>query len=368
MHQPSLISKVLLSFADNFAEHHHDLSALLLTPDKHLWLGSDEASTIERLSFIDNENFGEHKQFRVAEFFDLPAPEDEEIDIEGLAYSDYYLWLIGSHSYKRKKPKPDKSDAQNIKRLTKVKSEANRYIIGRIPLVDGELIRECPHPENPNVQLSAGKLQVTPQGNLLMEALANDPHLGFFVTAEIPGKDNGFDIEGIEICQNRIFLGLRGPVLRGWAIILEIELQSNLPGLLDLKYLGVSGEKYKKHFIYLNGLGIRDLCWDNQDLLILAGPTMDLDGPVTIYRLQNGLNLDENVLNYPQAVLDIPYGKGNNHAEGITLFEGITGGRSKRQLCGRSLLVVHDSPAENRLQGQASIIADVFQLTVNSEQ
>jgi len=361
MHHPSLISKILLSFADNFAEHHKDLSALLLTPEKHLWLGSDEASTIERLSFIDDKNFGEHKQFRVAEFFDLPASEDEEIDIEGLAYSDYYLWLIGSHSYKRKKPKPHKSDEENIKRLTKVKSEANRYIIGRIPLVDGELIAECTHPENPKLKLSAGKLQVTNQGNLLMEALANDSHLGFFVKAEIPGKDNGFDIEGIEICQNRIFLGLRGPVLRGWAIILEIELQeSNLPGLLDLKYLGKSGEKYKKHFIYLNGLGIRDLCWDNQDLLILAGPTMDLDGPVTVYRLEDGVNLDENALNYPQPVLDIPYGEGEDHAEGITLFEGITGIKS--------LLVVHDSPAENRLQCKANIIADVLQLAVNSEQ
>ena len=40
------------------------------------------------------------------------------------------------------------------------------------------------------------------------------------------------------------------------AIILEIELQeTNLSGLLDLKYLGRSGEKYKKHFIYLDIAG-----------------------------------------------------------------------------------------------------------------
>jgi hypothetical protein len=32
-----------------------------------------------------------------------------------------------------------------------------------------------------------------------MEALKIDSHLGFFATAKIPGKDNGFDIEGIEI-------------------------------------------------------------------------------------------------------------------------------------------------------------------------
>ncbi|MEM9926496.1 MAG: DUF3616 domain-containing protein [Cyanobacteria bacterium P01_D01_bin.50] len=355
MHHSPLISQILLSFDDNFAEHHQDLSALLLTYKKHLWLGSDEGSSIERLSFIDEKNFGEHKQFQVADFFDLPASVKEEIDIEGLAYRDYYLWVIGSHSYKRKKPKSNKSDEENIKRLAKVKSEANRYIIGRIPLVDGELIPECAHPQNPKVQLSAGKLQVTTNGNLLMEALANDPHLGFFVKAEIPGKDNGFDIEGIEVYQNRILLGLRGPVLRGWAIILEIELQeSNCRGLLDLKYLGKSGEKYKKHFIYLNGLGIRDLCWDNEDLLILAGPTMDLDGPVTVYRLHDGSKLVENVLTYPEPILDIPYGKGKDRAEGITIYESICGERS--------LLVVHDSPSENRLQGKASIIADVLRL------
>ena len=355
MHNKSLISKILLSFSDNFAKYYQDLSGLLLTPEKHLWLGSDETSTIERLSFIDDGNFGEHKQFRVAEFFDLPGSEDEEIDIEGLAYSDYYLWLIGSHSYKRKKPKAEKSDKENIKRLTKVKSEANRYIIGRIPLVNGELIPKCCHPEKPNQNLTAAKLEITNQGNQLMEALANDAHLGFFVTAEIPGKENGFDIEGIAIYQNRIFLGLRGPVLRGWAIILEIELQeSNCQALLDLKHLKKSGEKYKKHFIDLNGLGIRDLCWDNQDLLILAGPTMDLDAPIKVYRLQDGINLDEKVMNYPQPILDIPYGKSSDRAEGITLYESI---------CGvHSLLVVYDSPAKNRLQGKASITADIFRL------
>ena len=55
------------------------------------------------------------------------------------------------------------------------------------------------------------------------------------------------------------------------AIIWEIELQeSNCSGLLDLKYPERSGDKYKNHFIYLDGLGIRDL-------LIRSGSTMDLE-------------------------------------------------------------------------------------------
>jgi len=28
-----------------------------------------------------------------------------------------------------------------------------------------------------------------------MDALANDPHLGYFVGAKIPGKENGFDMK-----------------------------------------------------------------------------------------------------------------------------------------------------------------------------
>ncbi|KOP23747.1 hypothetical protein AMR41_24780 [Hapalosiphon sp. MRB220] len=347
-----LLNKVLLTFPDSFKKDREDLSAVMLTPEKHLWFGSDETSTIERLSYIDANNFGEHKQFRVAEFIDLPAPEDEEIDIEGIEYSDNYLWIIGSHSWKRKKPKPDKSDIENIQRLAKIKSEANRYILARIPLVNGELQKSCAHPEDASVQLTAAKLQLTESENVLMEVLKDDPHLGFFVTAKIPGKDNGFDIEGIAVYQNRIFLGLRGPVLRGWAVILEIEVELSQAGELSLKPIAKKDQCYKKYFVFLNGLGIRDLHLADQDLLILAGPTMDLDGPVQVYRLEINTNLQDDILHYPKYVQDIPFGKQNDHAEGITLFEDIIGTPS--------LLVVYDSPAKTRLVGDGGVIADVF--------
>jgi hypothetical protein len=36
--------------------------------------------------------------------------QTKEIDVEGLAYADDYLWVVGSHSTKRKKPKPDKKN------------------------------------------------------------------------------------------------------------------------------------------------------------------------------------------------------------------------------------------------------------------
>ncbi|MBW4664929.1 MAG: DUF3616 domain-containing protein [Chroococcus sp. CMT-3BRIN-NPC107] len=341
-------NKVTLKFTDKFQEHRQDISAIRLTLDNHLWLGSDETSTIERLSFVDDGTYANHRHFNVADFINLPAPADEEIDIEGLAYSDYYLWFVGSHSWKRKQPKSDKTDEKNIKRLTKLESEPNRYLIGRIPLINGELVKAATHPEKPEIQLTAAKLEVTKRGNLLMDALVNDAHLGVFVQATIPGKENGFDIEGLAVYGERIFLGLRGPVLRGWAVMLEIEIEAKGTDLLKLK----KGQ-YKKYFINLNGLGIRDLCLDGENLLILAGPTMDLDGPVRVYRLEAIAELQENVLHKPTQILEIPYGNGNEHAEGMTL---ITNTETP------SILVVYDSPASERLVGESDVMADVFKL------
>jgi len=353
-HSTSGRDRILLKFQDSFKDDRKNLSAALLFPKQHLWLGSDETSTIERLTFVAQQNcFAEHHTFYVRDFIELPKPEDEEIDIEGLAYHDYYLWLVGSHSWKRKKPKPKHTDVENIARLTEIKTEENRYIIGRIPLVDGNLRQSCPHPEDPEVTLTAAKLKLIDGGNMLMEALASDPHLGDFVKTNIPGKDNGFDVEGIAIYQQKIFLGLRGPVLRGWAIILELELElDDDENTLKLKQIGTEKKLYKKHFVYLNGLGIRDLHIDEKDFLILAGPTMDLDGPVRVYRWQNGVNIAENTLSYPEVMLEIPYGTGDDHPEGMIMFDEYTQTPS--------LLVIYDAPAAARLDGKGGVWADIF--------
>ncbi len=79
-----------------------------------------------------------------------------------------------------------------------------------------------------------------------------------------------------------------------------------------------------------------------------------LDGKVQVYRLRNGVNMRENVLNNPQLLLDLPYGNGNDRPEGITLFQDVTGVSS--------LLVVYDAPAEDRLLDNSGVMADVFSL------
>jgi hypothetical protein len=180
--------------------------------------------------------------------------------------------------------------------------------------------------------------------------------LGSFLA--IPGKDNGFDIEGLAVAGERLFIGLRGPVLRGWAVILEVELKEDneQPSTLRLKAIGPNDHLYRKHFLHLGGLGIRDLCVQDSDLLILAGPTMDLDGPVTIFRWPGGTEpKGENIVpaSELERVLEVPYGQGVDHAEGMTLFSP-DGGKA------RSLLVVYDSASESRQLGASTVTADVF--------
>jgi Protein of unknown function (DUF3616) len=331
------------------------LSAVLHTPDGYLWLASDETCTLERLSVQPDGSYGDHQHFHLIDFLDLPAGEDHEIDIEGLDATDSYLWLVGSHSHKRKQPKSSFSVSENSDRLADVDTEANRYLLARIPVVEGQLFKAYP-PQQPT--LRAGSLETKGEKNVLIEALLADQHLSPFLQAKIPGKDNGFDIEGLVVTQDRIWLGLRGPVLRGWSMILECKIQEIPGGGLKLKKISGSkqdGELYQKHFLDLGGLGIRDLFLWEQDLLILAGPTLDLDGPVRLFRLPAVRQAFQDPFwGKPQYLLDLPYGAGKDHAEGFVLLPET-----------QQLLVVYDAPASSRRDNQ-SVLADLFAFALKS--
>ncbi|RMU57066.1 DUF3616 domain-containing protein, partial [Pseudomonas savastanoi] len=107
-----------------------------------LWIANDETTSLERLT-VRNATRGEvicdeHRSFSLIKYLKLPLPKsDAEIDIEGLAYDHGtgYLWLAGSHSLKRKKAKADDSSQKNIKQLSTVEADGNRYLLARIPVV-----------------------------------------------------------------------------------------------------------------------------------------------------------------------------------------------------------------------------------------
>lgn len=348
-----LLSRILLNFEARASEVVSDISAAAFSPDGYLWVGSDEMIGVERLEPIGGHSYGKHRRFLLQDYINL-FNTDDEIDIEGMDYADGYLWLTGSHSTKRKKVK-DKSDAKNLERLATITTDLNRFILARIPLMDGELVKSCSPVAGE--KLIAGCLQTTEERNILFELLKEDRHLQPFINAGIPSKDNGLDIEGLAVAGDKLFLGLRGPVLRGWAIILELELESTEPGILTFKQFTDEGVRYKKHFFDLNGLGIRELCIKGKDMIILAGPTMALEGEMTVFRWKKALkNLDE-LFHSPDngdliPLFDLPFTIGSDHAEGLALHSYL----DKND----SLMVFYDSPDKRRLRAEKQIFVDVF--------
>jgi hypothetical protein len=320
----------------NLKDIRDNFSAIVVTGN-FLWLGGDEGTQIDRMTLDGAGNYAEHKRFELAKLLpDLPLDKGKEIDIEGLDEDQGYLWLIGSHSKKRKKAEEDKPPQKNRERLGNVEPDPLRHTLARVPLAAGEPVK------------TAGSLTVARlrnardggEGDELSERVrADKDHLGRFW--EIPSKDNGIDIEGLAVSGHRIFAGLRGPVLRGWAVVFQFEWQDAGPGSLAM-----SGA-LKKHLLQLDGLGVRELAIRDRDLYILAGPTMDLDGPVTLYVWPKALDaVTESVIwnKDLRKVLDVPYGTGDDakrdHAEGIAIVEQ---GPTAR------LLVCYDSPGKRRL-------------------
>ncbi|MCP2342666.1 DUF3616 domain-containing protein [Actinomadura rupiterrae] len=342
------------SQASREAATHTNLSAVR-RDGPCLWVAGDETATVERLTASPGDDgriaeYGAQRSVRLADLVDLPAGPDEEADIEGLARADGWLWAIGSHSLKRKKPKPGQSPDKALKRLATVVREENRYILARLPVVTGaDGLPEVVAKDGERTAAVLGG-----RGDSLADLLAADPHLAPFLT--IPSKDNGLDIEGIAVVDDRVLVGLRGPVLRGWAVLVEIspEPHPRDPRRLRARALdGGDGPRYRTHFLDLGGLGIRDLCPHGDDLLILTGPSMDLDGPVRLVRwpgARHGRPSGLVTADELHPLGDLPYGDGDDHAEGIAV------------LSDTELLVVYDSPSPERLTPDGAVLADVVPL------
>jgi hypothetical protein len=343
---PVEIEQVPLRFGHQAidAQTHINLSAV--RPDETcLWIAGDETATVERLN-VDGAGYGEHTSFRLADVLTLPGGPDDEADIEGLARHGPYLWAVGSHSSRRKQIKAKHDGDKAVRRLAEVIDEPSRRLLARLAVAEDPdglpaIVRRT----------SEGYTSALLPGGIT-GLLAFDAHLAPFLA--IPGKDNGLDIEAVAAHHESLYLGLRGPVLRGWAVVIALLPQYNAAlDVLELAPLDDNGAVYRTHFLDLDGLGVRDLCPDGTDLLVLAGPSMDLDGPVRVYRWRDAV-LDEasRIVRAPalSRELDLPFGDGDDHAEGIGLLDG------------KRLLVVYDSPAPARVVTPGTVLADVVNL------
>ncbi len=357
--------RLWLEFGKDSEDLREDLSAVILTrkdeDSYHIWLGCDEAyaddhNTLDRVSFdLKAWQTSDHQAFRLQDLLQGFDDGNGEVDIEGLDTDPPYLWLVGSHSTKRKKVKHDPT-AEDLQ-FSRNKIETNRYLLARIPLnPEGDPV---PAYEDFQQIYRAAHLRYRDGGNALLDELQGDAYIGDILRIGLPSKDNGFDIEGLAVRQGEVWLGLRGPVLRGVAILIRIRPVDSVacPGILELAPFE-DGYRYKRHFVQLEGLGIRDLCFEGDDLLILAGPTMDADGPQRLFRLSDPAELKDSSVSRLEPILEIPYVNGADRAEGLAVFS-----RGGKGSAAESLMVIYDSPTEDRMEGpaQQGIWADVLE-------
>lgn len=319
----------------------------------HLWVANDETTSVERVTLEAGNQARDHRSFDLTQLLELPGDRGE-MDIEGLDVQSDMLWLVGSHSAARRQVKGNATPAEAQNSLATVDVSQRRRVLARLStktLLDpgGS---PTDHQQQPAV-LGLGR------GADLVDLLADDPHLGSFIhspttgSRPIPGKDNGIDCEGLAVAGDRVFIGLRGPVLRGWAMIIELQVGDG-PGL-EPQPIGPGNRRYRKHLLRLHGLGVRDLCRHGEDLLVLAGPTMELDGRAAVFRWRGALtSRAEAVLQKDdlRCEFDAPFGDGEDHAEGLTVLDD-----------GRSALVLYGTPAGKRKTGRHEIRADVFRLS-----
>jgi hypothetical protein len=239
---------------------------------------------------------------------DIPgAQSDDELDLESIDLSKDRLWICGSHCRVRKKPVGDGQLNAELR------SRPSRCLLASFKLRDNGA--------------SLGKAKVLPYEGVgsLRWHLKADPFLTPFL--QLPSKENGLDIEGFVIHRQKALLGLRGPLIDSFAVIVSLEINDEF---------AIAGSTL--HFLNLEGLGIRELARKDDAVLVLAGPVNAANGPFKLYRW---IPRDVDTVQQPVELFRWPLG--TEKPEGICEFqrEGKSG-----------LLIVYDNPdANERIQG-----------------
>jgi hypothetical protein len=175
-----------------------------------------------------------------------------ELDIEGIAVEGEYIYVVGSHSSKRQRVKPDKSYKKNLKAFydKKIDDEINRDWLYRLKV--------------------NAKMQVTEKKKITLRDIIQK-HKVLKTFSQIPSKENGIDIEGIAVADDWIYVGFRGPVFRG-----------NYVPVLKLKF---DNPENSASLLWVNfgGGGIRDMAKVDNGFLIISGPVGDGPGPYSVH-------------------------------------------------------------------------------------
>lgn len=171
----------------------------------------------------------------------LPAGDDEA-DLEAVAADGSMVYVTGSHASTRK-IKGDEIDAP--------KRNPPREQFFRFKL----------NPDGTHGSVEGPKS--------LASAIETNPALKGMIG--VASKENGIDIEGLAVKDNRLHFGFRGPVLRGGWVPVVSTTWENPKGDAQVR------------FVQLDGRGIRDIAVVDQGFLILAGPVGDADFSYRLY-------------------------------------------------------------------------------------
>ncbi len=291
---------------------HLNVSGISLSDDgKLLVVATDEGGTIQVLR---EGNDGVYRADRERNFaLDRHLPEDAELDLEGTAWGKDSVFAAGSHSLKRKRVKHDEPDPSDNKSAKK-----NRQ---RLRTVEVEPARERIY--RWQLDRHGRVIEETIEMVSLRNVFANDDLLRPF--RALPSKENGIDIEGIAADgDEKLYLGLRGPVLRGnYVPIVVVEFKGG--------FTEDDIEESDVLFVNLGGRGIRDLLrLDDDEFLILAGPVGDGDGSFRLYGWNGkdcvpGTDKPDALLN-ARPLCEIPVPTSRAKAEGLALLDR-SGGR-----------------------------------------
>lgn len=332
------VAQIALRFAEKRVGK--EISAIALIGDT-LFCTSDEGAQIERLQ-RDGDGFGRHRRIALDGLFGEPARNLGEVDIEGLAIADGFLWLAGSHAHARPKPPDELIDADLIEPPRPV---GGRSFLGCAPLVATGDGRFDIVPRDG--ARTAACLPITDGETTLRQTIGKHPLLRLFV--DLPAKENGLDVEGLAVAGDQVLLGLRGPVIGRRAIVVEARMARTADGWLELRRHH-RDHRLRFHAFDLEGYGIRDLARDGDRLLILAGPALAHDGPRTVYAVHWPADGAASIDPKPRRVAELPV-RGGDNAEGIEVVEHDGAPH---------LLVVHDTDA--RRYKDRTLTADLFRL------
>lgn len=190
--------------------------------------------------------------------------EADEIDLEGISIEGNRLFLCGSATLKRKKP--NKDDAA-----------ANRARLETVEPVSGGEKGDWKRHSNMVYELEVTWRGGAPRVEVksvrdVRARIARIPHLRRALA--IPSKENGLDIEGYARRAGKHVVGLRGPVLRGHAVVVV---------------LSDDFQEAEVRYLWLGGYGIRSIEYLEQapwgpGFYISAGLTMEGVGDFRLYR------------------------------------------------------------------------------------